>query len=112
MSNKAADALSRRGHSVEELGTMCSTHVIDWTRLDESVEQDVVLKSIKQKLVAHKSTLQGFTLQHGRLYYKGRFVLPKQSTYISTILHHYHDSPTGGHSGEHKTYLGIGFGKA
>ena len=112
MTYKVADALSRKAHHEEELGTLCSTHVIDWAQLEESVDQDTMLKSIKQQLLLHEPTLQGFTLHNSRLYYKGRFVLPKQSTYISTILHHYHDSPTGGHSGEHKTYLGIGFGKA
>ena len=30
MTNKATDALSRIAHLEEELGTLCSTHVIDW----------------------------------------------------------------------------------
>lgn len=107
MTNKAADALSRRAHHEAELSSMCSTHMIDWTQLDESVDQDTMLQSIKQQLRANEPTLRGFTLHNGRLYYRGRFVLPKNSTYMPTLLYLYHDSPTGGHSGEHKTYQRI-----
>lgn len=104
MTNKVADALSRRAHHEEELDTICSTHVIDWAHLEDSVNQDPMLNSVKQQLLLQRPTLQGLTLHNGRLYYKGRFVLPNNSAYIPTLLYLYHDSPTDGHFGEHKTY--------
>ena len=42
-----------------------------------------------------------------KLLFKGRVALPRNSTYISLLLHEYHDSAIGGHAGEAKTYLRI-----
>lgn len=47
----------------------------------------------------------GFTVAGDRLLYKVRMVLAKTSAFIPLLLREYHDSPTGGHSGEVKTYL-------
>lgn len=41
------------------------------------------------------------------LKFKGRVVLPKNSPIVSSLLHDYHDSPIGGHSGDLKTYQRI-----
>ena len=57
--------------------------------------------------MAGDDTLKGFSLQQGWLFYKGRFVLPKQAAFIFTILKQYLDSPIGGHSGEQKMYQRI-----
>ena len=38
MSNRAADALSRREQCTAALGTICSTYETDWKHLDELVE--------------------------------------------------------------------------
>lgn len=86
---------------------MCTSHGIDWGTLDESVQQDEVLGPIKQRLEAGEEVLKGFTIEHSQLRYKGRYVLPKTSPFIITSLHEYHDSPLGGHMGEHKTYSRI-----
>lgn len=43
-------------------------------------------------------------MEHDVLKYKGRVVLPKNSPLVATLLHDYHDSPLGGHSGDLKTY--------
>ena len=51
--------------------------------------------------------MQGFTLERERLLYKGRFVLPKNSSFIPNILKQYYVSPVGGHGEEHKTYTRI-----
>lgn len=47
----------------------------------------------------------GFAIAEGRLLYKGRMFFAKDSAFIPLLLREYHDSPTGGHSGEVKTYL-------
>lgn len=46
----------------------------------------------------------GFSIVHGKLFYKGRYVLAKSSSFILVLLQEYHDSPFGGHGGEVKTY--------
>lgn len=45
-----------------------------------------------------------YTLQQGILKFEGRLVLPKSSSLIPTIVHTYHDSILGGHSGFLRTY--------
>lgn len=47
VSNRVADALSRRGEPEVLLGLLCSTNVIDWEALNEAVAQDALLSSIK-----------------------------------------------------------------
>ena len=56
------------------------------------------------RLAEGEVVLSGFTQ---RQLYKGRFVIPKNCSFIATILHPFHDSPIGGHSGEQKTYQRI-----
>ena len=46
----------------------------------------------------------GFSVDHGRLYYKGRLVLTATSSLLPNFLRDYHGSPVGGHSGESRTY--------
>lgn len=48
---------------------------------------------------------KGFTVEGNKVLYKGRIVLPKKSQFIPLLLKEYHDTPTGGHDGEVKTYL-------
>lgn len=103
-SNRVADALSRREPEVITFGAICSFAIIDWSELDKEVEHDEMLNAVKQKLLAGVHVMQGFDLVGGQLFYKGRFVLPKKSAFIQSILQQYHNSPTGGHSGEHRTY--------
>ena len=39
-SNRVADALSRRGESMDELSYLCSSFEPNWEDIDTSVEQD------------------------------------------------------------------------
>ena len=45
-----------------------------------------------------------FTLEHGRLHYKGRLVLSEKSVWIPKLLAEFHATSTGGHSGVYRTY--------
>ena len=47
---------------------------------------------------------EGFQLKGGRLYYKDRLVVPKNSPRIPLILQEFHDTAMGGHSGFFRTY--------
>ena len=46
----------------------------------------------------------GFSLNHDRLFFKGRFVLAKSLPFIPLLLQECHDSPLGDHGGKVKTY--------
>lgn len=46
-------------------------------------------------------------MEQGQLHFKGRLVLPKNSTLIITILNEYHSGLMGDHSGFFKTYKRI-----
>lgn len=49
--------------------------------------------------------MNGFSLNHGCLLYKGRVAIPRSSSLIEKLLKEYHNSNLGGHNGEYKTYL-------
>jgi len=89
--NSAADALSKR-FSFAAISTV-TFH--GWEGLEEEIQQDLKLKMILQDLLQGKDEWNGFELRKGRLYFKGRIVIPKNSPRI------------GGHSGFFRTYKRI-----
>ncbi|XP_074323394.1 uncharacterized protein LOC141660315 [Apium graveolens] len=104
-SNRVVDALSRKGVGDVELGSLLTEMTIDWTTLDKEVQHDPLLQQIKQELLTNKKEHVGFSVHNDQLLYKGRSVIPRSSTFVSTLLHMYHNSPIDGHSGDVKTYL-------
>lgn len=78
---------------------------MDWKILEEEIANDTLLKQIKADLVSHNCDHKGFIVANDRLLYKGRLVIPHNSTLISHLSHEYHDTPTGGHECELKTCL-------
>ncbi|KAJ9548687.1 hypothetical protein OSB04_021230, partial [Centaurea solstitialis] len=46
----------------------------------------------------------GFAVSNGKLYHKGKLVIPASSQWIPKLIAEFHDSPTGGHSGFYRTY--------
>lgn len=49
----------------------------------------------------------GYMVDQGILRFKGRIVLPSNSSLTTAILKEYHDTPIGGHLGNFKTYQSI-----
>ncbi|KAL0537658.1 hypothetical protein IC582_026641 [Cucumis melo] len=102
LENKAADALSRVP-SVVQLNQLTVPALIDLKLIQKEVEKDDYLKQIIKRITEGEEVPK-YTIHHGILQYKGRIVIAKSSTLISTILHTYHDSVFGGHSGFLRTY--------
>ena len=98
--NRAADALSRQHY----FGAISSVTFQDCERSEEEVQQDSKLQGIMQDLLHGGEVLEGFQLKGGRLYYKDRVVVPKNSPKIPLILQEFHDTAMGGHSGFFRTY--------
>ncbi|XP_048496700.1 transposon Tf2-1 polyprotein [Beta vulgaris subsp. vulgaris] len=102
-SNRVADALSRK--SMGELNNVESICGISWDEVQASVQSNPFIQRITKEIETGEQTHHGFTIVGGRLLYKGRLMVPANSTLSRTLLREYHDSPLGGHAGELKTYL-------
>ncbi|KAA0047238.1 Ty3/gypsy retrotransposon protein [Cucumis melo var. makuwa] len=102
LENKAADALSRISPAVH-LNQITAPAMIDVEIIKEETRQDPALQEIT-RLIEEGMEIPHYTLQQGVLKFKGRLVIPSKSTLLPTILHTYHDSVFGGHSGFLRTY--------
>lgn len=107
VSNRVADALSRKKEENLTLGALLSSQSVDWAELDAEIMRDQLLSSLRERVAQGDEVLKGFRLLNGQLWYKDRLVIPKTSNFIPSLLKEYHDSPIGGHTGEHKTYARI-----
>ncbi|KAL0544414.1 hypothetical protein IC582_019529 [Cucumis melo] len=103
LQNKAADALSRMDHQLE-LKAMSTVGTVDMETVTKEVAKDEELQLIAQQLQTDPSLEGKYSLLNGKLMYKGRVVLSKSSSLIPSLLHTFHDSIFGGHSGFLRTY--------
>ena len=105
-SNRVANALSRITDQVE-----CSTLALPqwqhWESLKAKLAADVFLTKLRDEITSGVQSHRGFTVAQGILYYKSRLVIPQTSKLLPAIIHEFHTSPIGGHSGETKTYQRI-----
>lgn len=107
VSNRVADALSREFVGTIELGSILMSGGTQWADYANSVRNDEYILKLTTDIQSGKHTPKGYHVEHGDLRYKGRLVLPPKSSLIPILLHDYHDSPLGGHSGDFKTYKRI-----
>ena len=104
--NKAADALSQMSLPVERSSTLLAItvpSVIQLQDLYQEIDQDQAIQSIITQVKAGSFGNPGYAMVDGRLWYKKRLVIPRNSQFISVILHENHDGLSGGHSGVLKT---------
>ncbi|MCH80066.1 hypothetical protein A2U01_0000828 [Trifolium medium] len=101
--NSAADALSRQ----MQYNSITTFQCEFWEGLEEEILQDEKLKIIVQELIHNPISQQGYQLKEGRLFHEGRVVIPRNSPRIAWILHEFHDTAAGGHSGFLRTYKKI-----
>lgn len=104
-SNKVADALSRKTAGEVVLNAMISTPVVSWELLEAEIKEDTNIQRIRTELETGEQPHKHFSVVNNRLLYKGRWVIPRNSKVIPTLLFEYHDAAMGGHTGELKTYL-------
>ncbi|KAA0037156.1 hypothetical protein IC582_013488 [Cucumis melo] len=102
LENKAADALSRVPSSVY-LNQLTAPALIDLKIIKEEVEKDEQFKEILMKLQSGEE-MQNHALEQEMLQYKGRLIVANKSTLIPAILHTYHNSIFGRHSGFLRSY--------
>ncbi|KAJ9542106.1 hypothetical protein OSB04_028612 [Centaurea solstitialis] len=102
--NRVADALSREFSVGKEFGAMVSSWNIAMEDLEKEITADSFIQRLKQDIEVEAKEHVGYTVTQGRLMYKDRLVIPHNSSFIPKLLQEYHDSASGGHSGEFKTY--------
>lgn len=106
MENKAADALSRLPPTVH-LAALSSPAILDVQVAKKEVVEDLKLQEIVRDLFIDPALHSKFSIHQGTLLYKGRLVLSSESKLLPAIVHSYHDSVLGGHSGFLRTYKRI-----
>lgn len=106
LENKAADALSRMLNQ-GEFASLTRSVVLDLQSVGAQVDVDPYLARIKRELQAGSKSWKNYTLVQGRLLYKGRLVLPINSSLIKAILSEFHTGLIGRHSGFLRTYKRI-----
>ena len=104
--NKAADALSRIPIEIE-LNAITVPSMLDISMVEKEMQEDEKLKIIFDRIVADLDCIPQYTVSQGKLFYRGRLVLSRTLRLIPTILHTFHDSVIGGHSGQLRTYKRI-----
>lgn len=104
--NSAADALSciQQQSELMALSTPLFTSMPD---ILNECSKDAHLNKIAEQLLLDPSSIPHYSMQNGILRYKGRIVLPSSSPWCIKILHDFHHSPLGGHSGFLPTYQRI-----
>lgn len=84
-----------------------SIPTVDWDKVQEEIQRDPLLQQIEEELRTQVNDHIGFSLVDGKLMYKGRLVIPRNSNCKLMIPKEYHNTPIGGHSGDVKTHLRI-----
>ena len=111
-SNRVVDALSRRWEEEEEgtaeIKVLSKPYWTDVEVVEEENQRYPVLKKIMEELKINPETHGNYTLENGRLHYKGRMVISASSSWIPRLLHEFHTTPLGGHAGIFRTYRRIG----
>lgn len=94
--NIVADALSRIDQP--QLLTLYATK-LGWLADLRSFYTTTVGKALIHTLLSKTTGSNEFHIHDGLLYHSHRLYIPDQPTIHTTLLHEYHSSPLGGHSG-------------
>ncbi|GKC04118.1 transposon ty3-I gag-pol polyprotein [Tanacetum coccineum] len=102
--NSAVDSLSRVIGS-PSLDALFVLETSLWNAIKKEVVEHPYMVRIGE--LASKNPGAPYKWQNELLLYKNRVVIPPNSHIISMLLHEFHDSPYGGHSGVLRTYKRI-----
>ncbi|CAM8940630.1 unnamed protein product [Rhodiola kirilowii] len=105
--NLAADALSRLNEPVSSLYSFLSTvsHCDLFSKLRKEVSSDPEMSKLHDKLQKGLLNPSLYRALDGLLYFKGRIYVSPQSDLLNLLIREAHETPMGGHSGVHKTFM-------
>lgn len=101
--NLAADALSRVGH----LMALQAASAVQPAWIQEvlnSYTTDIQAQQLKQRLAIHSPDEQGYSLDKGLIWHKGKIWIGNNSTLQTKLIAACHSSALGGHSGIAASY--------
>lgn len=99
------DIVYRPGKTLDvQLQALTTTCKIKWEELWKDLEAAEEIIAIKKKLTTGAPNTTGYTLESGKVFYKGRIVLNRESRWIPKLFGEFHEGVVGGHSGVQKTY--------
>lgn len=105
VSNRAADALSRRAHPpVDDLLALSVCRPAWLEAIAHSYHNDPDTQHLLTRLVAGDKDLADYSLTDGIICYQGRIWLGANHDSQWQLIRALHDSAVGGHSGFHATY--------
>lgn len=79
VSNRVADALSRKTEDELLCSLLVTTMGVDWSELEAEIKRDTTLQLITKELLTGDKEHKGFHVIGDTLMYKGRRVIPKTS---------------------------------
>lgn len=106
--NRAAEGLSR----IEQASLQSAECILYAVTVSASLQLQDLYSEIRnsheiqrqiQRVQEGDSEMRDYTVKEEKLWFKSRLVIPKDSTFIETILKECHDGLQGGHSGVLKT---------
>lgn len=103
LENKATDALSRVDATATLL-VLIMSHTLKLTAIEKAVEDNTDLGRVLKSLQNSQTHFPGYSLLRDNLMYKGRLVLPRDSSFVQIALQERHDSKGGEHGGFLKIY--------
>ncbi|VFQ90129.1 unnamed protein product [Cuscuta campestris] len=106
VSNRAADALSRRDTADEHAAQFTALSqpipiLMDAVRMEHHTKPDVL--TLKAGVTAG-TTAPAFTIQDGLLYYNRRVYISPDSALRDQLLGEFHNTPIAGHQGVERTF--------
>ena len=104
--NVVADALNWKSlaATISLLQTNIANLIRQSSRTDPFYNRIVSILLVTNKLEKDLCIIEGFHLEEGLLYYKGRVYIPTDKELKLNILTEAHDIPTAAHPGYIKTY--------
>lgn len=105
ISNKAADALSRRSHDgTSELAAIAVCRPAWLEAVLASYHHDDKAQQLLSRLALNSNDEEGFALQDGIIRFQNRIWIGDDAEIQNNLIRALHDSATGGHYGFHATY--------
>lgn len=103
--NKAIDALSRLHFPPDSVLLILSIVSLDFlSQVKQEYANCDIIRTLKQEFLAEPTRHPDITYINGMFYHKSRVLLSPASALKHSLLHEFHTSPTGGHTGISRTY--------
>lgn len=90
-----------------EFAALSLSYWADWNHLPFDITHDVSLQQQLQKIQHQPLKYPNYKIVNGKIFFKGRLMIPPTSSCIPRLLEEFHSISQGGHSGAMHTYKQI-----